>query len=382
MSEFKRIRELEWLEPLPAAALIVGPDGSILAVNESFCKLSQYSRENLLGQSMEILVPEKMRAMHEHWRDVFSEEPKAREMGAGREIDMLLRDGSSVRVDVGLGPFELRSELCVIVVARPIDARRVTLNEDRLMGLSRLVAGVAHELATPLGNIRITSDTLRETVNEFRALDVRDLTRRQLDEFVDKTRESARLLVANVDRAANLLSSFKQVSVDRASNRRRTFDLAEVLEQVSWTMQPSVNVAGHNLTVDVPSGISMESAPGAIGQVVTNLIENAITHAFSEPGGQVRVQAKTIDDDLVTIRVSDNGKGIEPRIIPRVFDPFFTTKLGQGGSGLGLNIVYNIVQTLGGKIWVTSDEGASFEMVIPRVAPEANEITDGPGLQK
>jgi signal transduction histidine kinase len=181
----------------------------------------------------------------------------------------------------------------------------------------------------------------------------------------------------NLNRAAELISSFKQVATDQSSSQRRLFDLPEILHELRVTMMP--NLTRNNITLEenlCPS-LKMDSYPGALTQVLMNLVSNAVTHAFGDQENRVisiTCDAKT--SDIALINISDNGDGIEAEHLGKLFDPFFTTKLGQGGSGLGLNIVYNIVTgLLGGKITVESSpgKGAKFIIEIPMSAPETKD---------
>ena len=163
------------------------------------------------------------------------------------------------------------------------------------------------------------------------------------------------------------------MAVDQTSLNRRTFDLQATVSEILLTLGPTIRKSSHLVECDIADGIVMDSYPGPLGQVLTNLINNALLHAFEGmERGTVQVSAALTNEGTVRLLVRDNGAGIPPAHLPRVFDPFFTTKLGQGGSGLGLNIVYNLVtKSLGGTVHVASNpgQGATFSMVLPRSAP-------------
>ena len=173
--------------------------------------------------------------------------------------------------------------------------------------------------------------------------------------------------------AGELVQSFKQVAVDRATEQRRTFDLLRTSQEVVATLQRSIQVAGHRLEMDIPKGIALDGYPGPYGQVLTNLINNAALHAFgSRRGGVMQLTAQVLRNSLVEVSFSDDGVGIAPENLKRIFDPFFTTKLGQGGSGLGMSISYNIVTSLfGGELDVesTPGHGCRFTLRLPLVSP-------------
>lgn len=260
-------------------------------------------------------------------------------------------------------------------------ARDRLVQSEKLASLGSLVAGVAHELNTPIGNGLTVASALDERVREFADAAKRPLQRSTLEQFITETQLAADLLVRSLGRAATLVSSFKQVAVDQTSSQRRSFDLANLLEEVLMTISPAIRHAHCEVVAEVPDGLSFDSFPGPLVQVLTNLINNALVHGF-EPGqgGRIRVHATATDPGQIEISVQDNGKGIAPVHIKRIFDPFFTTRLGQGGSGLGLHIVHNIVTSvLGGRVEVESavGEGCQFVLHLPTVAPRAVDLTSG-----
>ncbi|GAA5183054.1 hypothetical protein GCM10025771_33770 [Niveibacterium umoris] len=249
------------------------------------------------------------------------------------------------------------------------------MHADKLASLGSLVAGISHELNTPIGNALTLASTLTDRIREFNAdVAAKKLSRSGLAAFSDELRDTGELLQHSLRRSADLIASFKQVAVDQTSERRRSFDLRQVIEDVLDTLRPTIRRSEHQIEDAVPEGIVMDSYPGPLGQVLINLIQNALLHAFADPdGGVIRLEASTAEDQTVTLTVSDNGNGIAPDALGRIFDPFFTTRLGQGGSGLGLSIVHRIVtRLLCGTIRVDSTPaaGTCFTIRIPRVAPE------------
>jgi len=231
---------------------------------------------------------------------------------------------------------------------------------------------VAHELNTPIGNSLLMASTLQERSNALaRRLQDATLRRSDLEAYMAATNDASALIVRSLHNAAELVSSFRQVSVDQASDQRRRFDLARACHEIGATMMNTVRRAGHALELDVPQGIVMDGYPGPLGQVIINFVNNAMLHAFAAPGGTMTLQASLLEGQ-VRLRFSDNGHGIDAAHVGRIFDPFFTTRMGQGGTGLGLNIAYNIVTTLlGGTIRVESapGEGTAFVLDLPPVAP-------------
>jgi PAS domain S-box-containing protein len=255
------------------------------------------------------------------------------------------------------------------------------VQREKLASLGSLVAGVAHELNTPIGNALTVSTALNDIHRQFADVLAKGAVRRSaLDRFVAENSEATELIERNLQRAAALISHFKQVAVDQASVRRRQFDLAALVEDVLSTLSPRLKRSPHRVEVDIPPGLVLESYPGPLEQVLTNLVENSLVHGFeSGQPGVIRISAEAAGP-RIRLRYADDGLGIPPVLRHRVFDPFFTTKLGQGGSGLGLYLVYNLVHgRLGGSIELLDDAGpgACFIMELPVVAPAAGEETSG-----
>jgi len=247
------------------------------------------------------------------------------------------------------------------------------VRSEKLSALGSLVAGIAHELNTPIGNSLTVASTLQDHVRDFKAEMAQGLKRSHLDRFIESTSQGASILMNGLRHAADLVSSFKQVAVDQTSLNRRRFDLRDTVGEVLMTLGPSLRKTTHTVENLVPESIAMESYPGPLGQIITNLVNNAVLHAFeNREQGIITIEAKPLDGQRVQLQLRDNGQGIPPAHLGKVFDPFFTTKLGKGGSGLGLNIVYNLVNnSLGGKVEVSSvvQQGTSFVFVLPLKAP-------------
>ena len=241
--------------------------------------------------------------------------------------------------------------------------------------LSTMVASVSHELNTPLGNSLMTASTLADYSREFQqTLDAGNLRRSDLLEFVAQVGDGNTLLLRNLQRAVDLLHNFRQVANDSASEQRRAFDLAVLVAEVVATLAPSLKRHPHRVEQHIAPGITMDSLPGALGQVIINLVNNAYLHAFEgRSNGVVRISAE-LQDGQAVLRFEDNGVGISPEHLERLFEPFFSTKHGKGGTGLGMGIVDSLVRkALGGRIAVTSTvgQGSCFELHLPLVAPKA-----------
>ena len=250
--------------------------------------------------------------------------------------------------------------------------------KEKLAALGSLVAGIAHELNTPLGNSLLMASTLEQRSREVEhAAELKSLRRSELELFLRETQSVARLIMQGLQTAAELITSFKQVAVDRTAEQRRLFDLALLCEQVTATLQAGIRNKGHRLELQVPEGLLLNSFPGPLGQVLSNLVNNAMLHGFgSRRGGLMQLSARPLKDGRVELRFRDDGVGISSAHAGRVFEPFFTTKFGQGGSGLGLSISHNIVSSLlGGSLTLdpAPGPGCCFVLNLPLQAPEARD---------
>lgn len=248
-------------------------------------------------------------------------------------------------------------------------AQNELVTSEKLAALGALVAGIAHELNTPVGNGMMAASTVADLTNRFEQDIKSGIKRSELATYLEKMRQGAAILVGNLTRAANLVASFKQVAVDRTTSRGRRFVLAELVDEILLTLQPQLKKTLYRIECEIDSAICMESYPGPLGQVLTNLIQNALVHGFDErPTGSIGITAQIGASGCVELMVSDDGKGIAPDNLKRIYDPFFTTKLGEGGSGLGLHVTHNIVTgILQGKICATSQigRGTTFILHLP-----------------
>jgi PAS domain S-box-containing protein len=248
------------------------------------------------------------------------------------------------------------------------------IEAEKLAALGRLVAGVAHEVNNPVGiSLTVASSLERKTALFAAEVGRGDLRRSSLNEFLETSRDASSQLVANLNRAAELITSFKQVAADRNYSDQRTFDLGDLTEQVVMSLRPGLRKHNLTLTVDCQPNLTMNSYPGPYGQVLTNLFLNSVAHAFPDgKPGAVDIQVRASGKDNVEILFSDNGCGMSLDVRRRAFDPFFTTRRDQGGTGLGLHIVYSIVTNrLGGRLDLDSEPGGGtrIQIILPRVAP-------------
>ena len=252
------------------------------------------------------------------------------------------------------------------------DAQNKLVANEKMASLGTLVAGISHEVNTPLGISVTMSSTLSHNIEHFLS-DVKSgtLKRTSLEKFEQESAESLALLSRSLDQASNLIHSFKKVAIDQTSSKRREFNLRVTIDEILSTLHHQIKRTSIIYDVEGDDDIVMDSYPGPLGQVITNLFNNAILHAFeNRDKGEIHIRFSRSGDE-VRILFSDNGSGVDSDHMNKLFDPFFTTKLGKGGSGLGLNIVHNIVSgLLGGTIHVESKVGTTFEILLPLTAPQ------------
>ena len=261
----------------------------------------------------------------------------------------------------------------VLVTLKQAQTNLIT--SEKMASLGSLVAGIAHELNTPIGNSLLTATALADMVTEFEKQYAQGgIKRSALEALMADTKLACGILANSLRRAADLITSFKQVAVDQTSDQRRRFELREVVHDTLATFQAQLRRANCEAQVDCSPGLVLDSYPGSVGQVLSNLINNALLHAFDgRASATISISARALNDEQVLLVFSDDGIGMPPKILHQVFDPFFTTKMGQGGSGLGMNIVYNIITgMLGGAIHLESsaDSGTIVTINIPCQAPQ------------
>ncbi|MFZ6801270.1 ATP-binding protein [Undibacterium sp. Di24W] len=391
--------------PLPSIS--GDSEGRLIDVNHAFISDFGFKREQLIGHT----VLDLNLFANDHDRRVVATQTLGKGV-VGHPVTMCLADGEIRNFLVSTAAFELpegwrfvalfldqtdrlaaekaqttlNSELERRVATRTAElsvalenlqrTQSELVRSEKLASLGSMVAGIAHELNTPIGNALMVASTLSDQQKLFESGLEHSLSRSQLNHFLMSVRDSADILDRNLRRTADLINSFKQVAVDQTSEQRRRFNLHEVAHEVVVTLSPSLRKTTHSLVSDVPQDIQLDSFPGPLEQVLMNLTTNALRHAFDgRDHGKMHLTAELLPDQWVRIVFSDNGVGIAEQNLQKIFDPFFTTKLGQGGSGLGLSISYNIVTAmLGGRIEVKSELGVGTEFCIEIPLTASGEI--------
>jgi signal transduction histidine kinase len=292
------------------------------------------------------------------------------DIGTGKdELGDMARAANTFVTEIGVREQALRDALA--------DLRRTQaelIQSEKMASLGQLVAGVAHEINTPVGVALTTATQMGEEAREF-GLEAEgsQLRRSRLVGFVERMSEGSRLLYSNLTRAADLVQSFKQVAADQVSGEHRTFELRHWLTELVTSLGPVLRKRGLTVRIDCPEGLAMATFPGALGQVITNLVVNAAVHGYG-PGtaGTLSIVVRPEGPGRLSLVVADDGKGMAPEIQARIFDPFFTTARQHGSTGLGLHIVYNlVVQTLKGRTAVDSapGRGTRFTVTLPASVP-------------
>jgi len=245
-------------------------------------------------------------------------------------------------------------------------AQEQLVESERMASLGGLVAGIAHDVNTPLGVSVTAASFLQERLNNLKTdFEDKSLTSKNMASFIDEAEQTALLLLSNLERASDLIASFKQVAVDQTSETEREFVLGDYINEIIQSLKPSFKHTEHQINVSCPDNLVVTCAPGAIAQIVTNMVVNSITHGFeNNVAGTITLDVKEAGENVV-INYQDDGKGLSEEELSKLFDAFFTTKRGEGGSGLGTHIMYNLVtQSLHGHIEADSTLGNGLQYTI------------------
>lgn len=250
-------------------------------------------------------------------------------------------------------------------------AQSSLITSEKMASLGSMVAGMSHEISTPLGNGVSAASLLAEALRKLReSFERGDLRRADMEEFLSASGQATRILESNLERASQLMRVLKQVSVDQTSDAKRSFDAGRYADEILLSLAPALRRMPHRVDLHCPAGLMLSHRPGAFGQIITNLVLNALQHAFTgrSAPGVVRISISPVSRERVMLEVADDGVGMTDEVIARIFEPFFTTRRNEGGTGLGLHIVYTLVtQVLGGSISVQSapDLGSRFVVLFP-----------------
>jgi PAS domain S-box-containing protein len=405
------------IEAIPGPVFYKDRDGRYLGCNRAYADYLGIAEDELVGRSVFDIAPPELADRYKAADDALFANPGSEVYEAqvrlrnGELRDVMFHKATFSRVDGEVGGIvgamlditeRKRAEAALEQAKREVDDLNASLERrvaaavaelqethrsllamheqltqsETMASLGRMVAVIAHELNTPIGNSRLAASTLREQSREFSARMAQGVRRSDLDALLRSIDTGTRLLDGGLQRAAHLISSFKQIAVDQTSAQRRAFALDDLIDEISTTMEPGARRAGCTIEWDVEPDVQLDSYPGPLGHVLINLIDNAVRHAFiGRTAGTIRVSGESRGPDEIVLQVVDDGVGVKAADRKRVFEPFFTTQLGRGGTGLGLSIAYNIVTgVLGGRITLTGEpgQGACFTVQMPKLAPAAS----------
>jgi len=243
--------------------------------------------------------------------------------------------------------------------------------KEKMASLGGLVAGVAHELNTPLGIGVTAASYLSDQTNELIELNKnKQLQQSNFNQYLAMIKNSSDMILDNLHRASTLISNFKKIAIDEASEEKETLIIKNNLEDALIILRPNLDQDGHKTTINCSNELRINSYSGSLMQVFTHLITNSLLHGFEGiEGGEITIDINEVEDSQILIKYHDNGRGISAEDQGKIFDPFFTTKRNQGGAGLGLHVIYNIIcQNMGGSISVdsTQTEGTTFLIQLPQ----------------
>lgn len=382
---------------VPDPILLVDNEGIIHQANREACRQSGREEAELIGMEChplfhprdlvpadcpvcaalarrQVLAPlELAMGNGQEWRQfTLTPLPGGEHIGASVQVSSDISQRKRVET-------ELKETLCTLdekVISRTQELREkieeLELTRDELVAsekmasLGRLVAGFAHEVNTPIGIAVGSVSQVQETVKEIEAmLEREEVSEEELMDALNTVLEADRLAFNNLKRAADLVQRFKRSSVDQTSLALRDFPVREVIEDVLSSLRNQLKKSRIQIDVDCPADLSLRGAPGIIEQVLVNLLQNSLLHAFPEPkqSDSIHIYCQREGESL-RLNYRDNGKGMPPETVARIFEPFFTTRRGEGGSGLGLYVCYNLINQEGGKIHCHSSPGEGTEFIL------------------
>ena len=348
------------------------PDMTIMEASPGAEMIFEYGRKEIVGKSVNTL----------HLADDTSKirEAYTRMMNSGKgiseEMTLLRKSGEHFPSLFSTYPLltdhgRVHSVLCVCIdISDQKKLEKRIIQSEKMAALGGLVAGLVHEISTPLGVALTSASFLSDNTDNYLEKVASGEPGHALNaKYLNISRESSKMVLANINRTVELVDSFKQVAVDQAGEVRRKFNLKSYLEDIVLSLKPQIKKTVCSISVNCSGGIQLDSYPGAFYQIVSNFIMNSLIHGFNGTSDGIIDINVSVEDEEIYIDYMDNGRGIKPENIGKIFDPFFTTRRNRGGSGLGLHIVYNIVtQRLDGQISCEnrSGSGAHFRIIIPK----------------
>ena len=369
------------LEVAPDGIIVITAQGIVKKFNRAAERMFGWTEAEIVGQKINNLMGEPHRADHDSYLERYRTTREARVIGQEREVDAQHRSGERFPIGLSVSEVQILGETHYVGVIRDIRERKAAqdavtkaqqqvLETQKMAALGGLVAGIAHEINTPVGVGVTAVSHLREEVEDFaHRYRKGEMKRSDLDRLLDTSTESTQIIFHNLTRASELIRSFKEIAVDQTGDDVRDVNLEDYLGRVLTSLQPRLKNRPIRVTCTVdPADLTVRLQAGGISQIATNLVINSLTHGFAnEDAGEIGFAVTRTGRGIVMV-YHDTGKGMAPDVASRIFDPFFTTRRGQGGSGLGMHIVFNLVsQTYGGTITCESapGEGTRFTITIP-----------------
>lgn len=327
---------------------------------------------HILIQDSGLFTPQEMQALEQAYSHLLSQlkispTQLRQQLNYAKEKEKLVEEyNSQLEVQVEQRTNELQQAMSQLK-----QTQSQLVEKEKQASLGMLVAGVAHEINTPIGICVTASSNLSEEVNLLKqAYERKQLDEKHLLEFLDLCDESALIIHKNNERASELIRSFKQIAVDQSSDELRDFELKQYIDEIMLSLRPQLKKVPHQVEIECPEGIQCSSYAGTLSQILTNLIMNSLIHAFTpDQRGQIKIRIEE-QTETFSIDYKDDGRGLEEDEAKRLFDPFYTTKRNQGGSGLGTHLIHNLVtRKLQGTIEIKTarGEGLAYKIQLPKV---------------
>ncbi|MBF0154604.1 MAG: CHASE domain-containing protein [Magnetococcales bacterium] len=358
----------------PFGIVVADGMGKILEFNTACQRLFGYDRDAILGEDVVILVPPELKQSHKAGFHHYRVTEEAKILGHPPfETAALRRDGVvfPIRLAVDRVVMDQRFVFLGVIIDMTEEKRLLSelIQSEKMAALGNMVTGVAHEINTPVGIGVTASSELEDRIQSFVALLEREgISEEELSEHIAFTARMAGLIRGNLERAADLVRNFKAVAVDRSGEMVRTFMVRACVESAVKTLYHELRGTRLEVTIECPEDLVMRGHPGAISQIVINLVNNSHIHGYA-PDADGRIVMKfSVVGELLYFNYSDDGSGMSEEVQQRIFEPFFTTRRNQGGTGLGMHVVYNLVtQTLNGSIHCHSmiGKGTHFLIRVP-----------------
>lgn len=356
------------------AIITINNQGRIESFNKSAEAMFGYSATDMIGQSVNMLMADEDARQHDQYLRRYLRSGRSNIIGVAREVVAKRRDGSIFPISISVSEMKLSNYHGFTGIIRDLtqDKKRTEqlIEAEKMSALGLMVAGVAHEVNNPLGNAITANSFLFEQLKNVRkSFTDGKLRAKELEDYLERTNDTLEIINGNLYRAAEIVSNFKNVAMDQSSGERRRINLHQYLGEVLHTLYPRYKRTEIDVSYDCPREVMVFTYPGAIFQIISNLVVNSIVHGFKENKvGNILIRVSDSDSQY-TIDYTDSGEGVAPEVADHIFEPFVTTRKEEGGSGLGMHIVQNIVeQKLHGEISLLQDTdvGIHIRIILPK----------------